>query len=332
MAFSASWSTLLRELEDLPDGAKLITPLSDDRFTISSVQEQRVIIQFLDKNIDPNQPLQREQFETMYRRITDARGGFELDRLPPDADAYPAVWCVHPRFEIDEDQGVIIERDGPTSSQLIETSTEQDLNEADRTEPDLAVYADALLLIDALERHEVEYLEGLDTDALVNIYTLLSDVQRNANEIRKDVRSVLLNRLHHDQPVAGQYGSVQRTARRNRSLKADDEVLAVLEEAGIDRERVTSVDSSKVDEALDVIEVAESEVYEIEESEYVRKAEVHEEQKETRLQGLKDQLAAAEGEEADELRQEVNELEARIEELTEFKSGSSFHNKSNADP
>ena len=91
------------------------------------------------------------------------------------------------------------------------------------------------------------------------------------------------------------------------------------------------MDSSKVDEALDVIEVAESEVYDIEENEYVRKAEVHEERKETRLQGLKDQLAAAEGEEADELRKEVNELEERIEELTEFKSGSSFHTQSNAD-
>ena len=332
MAFSASWSTLLRELEDLPDGATLITPLSYDQFTISSVQEQRVIVQFLDKDIDPNQPLQREQFETMYRRITDARGGFDLDRLPPDADAYPAVWSVHPRFEIDEDQGVIIERDGLTSSQLIEASTDQDFDEADRTEPDLAVYADALLLIDVLERHEVEYLEGLDTDALVNLYTLLSDVQRNANELRQDVRGILLDRLHHEQPVAGQYGSVQRTSRRNRSLKNDEEVLAVLEDAGIDRERVTSVDRSKVDEALDVIEVSESEVYEIEESEYVRKAEVHDEQKETRLQGLKDQLAAAEGEEAEELREEIIELENRIEELTEFKSGSSFHTRTNADP
>ena len=92
------------------------------------------------------------------------------------------------------------------------------------------------------------------------------------------------------------------------------------------------MDSSKVDEALDVIEVAESEVYDIEESEYVRKAEVHDEQKESRLQGLKDQLAAAEGEEAEELRQEVTELESRIEELTEFKSGSSFHTRTNADP
>ena len=66
--------------------------------------------------------------------------------------------------------------------------------------------------------------------------------------------------------------------------------------------------------------------YEVEESEYVRKAEVDEERKETRLQGLKDQLAAAEGEEAGELREEIEELESRIQELTEFKSGTQFHN------
>jgi hypothetical protein len=332
MGFTASWSTLLGELEELADGATLITPLSHDRFTITDVQEQRVIARFQDRDIDPTQPLQREQFETLYERITDATGGFELDRLPPDADAYPAVWSLHPRFEIDEEQGVIIEREGPTSSQLVKTDPDEAVADGDRTEPDLAVYADSLLLVDALERHNVANLEGLETDALVNIYTLLSDVQRNANELRQEVRSVLLDRLHHDQPVAGQYGSVQRTSRRNRSLKDDDEVLEVLEAAGIERERVTSVDSSKVDEAMDVVEVAESEVYDIEESEYVRKAEVHNEQKETRVQGLKDQLAAAEGEEAEALQQEVEELEARIEELTEFNSGHSFHTQSNADP
>jgi len=43
-------------------------------------------------------------------------------------------------------------------------------------------------------------------------------------------------------------------------------------------------------------------------------------------------LAAAEGEEAEELREEIIELEDRIEELTEFKSGSSFHTRTNADP
>jgi len=89
-------------------------------------------------------------------------------------------------------------------------------------------------------------LTGWAIPALVNLYTLLSDVQRNANDLRQDVRSVLLNRLHHDQPVSGQYGSVQRTSRRNRSLKDEDEVLDLLEGAGIDRERVTTVDTTKV--------------------------------------------------------------------------------------
>jgi hypothetical protein len=109
-------------------------------------------------------------------------------------------------------------------------------------------------------------------------------------------------------------------------------VLATLEEAGIDRERVMGVDRDKVDDALDVTEISESDVYEVEESEYVRKADVNEERKETRLQGLKDQLAATEGEEAEELRHEIEELEDRIEELTEFKSGASFHTRAGGEP
>lgn len=118
------------------------------------------------------------------------------------------------------------------------------------------------------------------------------------------MREVLLGRLHHDQPVHCQYGSVQRTSRHNRSLK-DDEVIGVLEDAGIPRERVLAVDREKVDDAIDVTDLSESAVYEIEESEYVRKADVDEERKETRLQGLKDQLALSDNPDAEELRQEV---------------------------
>jgi polyhydroxyalkanoate synthesis regulator phasin len=104
--------------------------------------------------------------------------------------------------------------------------------------------------------------------------------------------------------------------------------LNAFESAGIERDRLTTVDSSKVDEALEVTELSESDVYEVETSEYVRKADVDEEEKEGRLQGLKDQLAATEGEEADELREEIEELEDRIAELTEFQSGRSFHKSS----
>ncbi len=320
MTFNVSWHTLLDELEELPDGATLITPLSHKRFRVTDVQEHRVVIDYEDR--DEKRPLQRDQFETLYRRISDEPDGFELDRLPPDAEPYPAVLSLHPRFEIDEDRGVIVESEGPTTSQLLDD--DHDVDPDDRTEPDLDVYADALLLVDALERHEVEVLEDMDTDALVNLYTLLSDVQRNANDLRQDVADVLLNRLHHDRPVAGPFGSVQRTTRRNRSLKDEDEVLAKLEEAGLDPDRVMGIDRSKVDDALEVTELSESDVYEVEQSEYVRKAEVDEERKETRLQGLKDQLAAADDDEAEELRDEIEELEDRIDELTSFRTGSEY--------
>lgn len=237
---------------------------------------------------------------------------------------------VHPRFEIDEDAGVIVEKEGPTTNQLLDSEQESETEDEERTEPDLDVYADALLLVDTLERHEVAVLEELDTDVLVNLYTLLSDVQRNANDLRQEVRAVLLDRLHHDQPVSGPYGSVQRTSHRNRTLKEEGEVLELLSEAGIDRERVTSVDTSKVDEALEVTELAESDVYEIGESEYVRKAEVDQETKETRLQGLKDRLAATD-EDTEELQQEIEDLEQRIDDLTSFRSGSSFQSEQSGD-
>ena len=331
MAFSVSWHTLLDELDDLPDGSTLVTPLSNDRFRVTDVQEQRVVVEFLDRDIDETRPLQREQFETLYRRITDEQDGFDLDRLPPDADPYPAILSLHPRFEVDADAGVITETEVPTSTQLLDS--EGDSDPEDRSEPEgLDVYADALLLVDALERHDVADLPEMETDALVNLYTLLSDVQREANDLRKDVADVLLSRLHHDRPVSGPFGSVQRTTRRNRSLKDDEDVLAALEAAGIDRERVLGVDRNKVDDALDVTEIPESEVYDIDESEYVRKAEVDEQRKETRLQGLKDQLAAREGDEAEDLREEIEALEDRIEELTEFKSGASFHTRAGGEP
>jgi hypothetical protein len=318
MPFSASWHTLLEELDELADDAELVTPLSHDTFRVTDVQEHRVVVTFDDTG--ERRPLQRDQFETLYRRIQDSNGAFELDRLPPDADPHPAVLSLHPRFEVDEERGCIVETEVGTDTQLLKDESASAEN--DRVEPDgIDVYSDALLLIDALERQGVSDLTALETEALVNLYTLCSDVQRNANDFRQDIADVLLDRLHHDQPVHGQYGSVQRTSRRNRSLKDEEDVLATLEDAGIARERVTSVDSKKVDEALEVTELSETVVYEVEENEYVRKAEVDEDVKESRLQGLKDRLAASSDAESDELRQEIEALEERIDDLTSFSTG-----------
>ena len=321
MSFSARWHTLLEECEALPEGATLRTPLSDIRFSITDVQEHRIIIELAESG--ESRPLHREQFETLYQRLTETADEFDLDRLPPDADPYPAVLSLHPRVDIDERTGTITETDEPTSTQLGDTAHESTSGDGpERTEPEnLELYGDALLLLDALERHAVSELTTLDTPALVNLYTLLSDVQRGADDLRQRVSDVLLDRIHDDQPTYGQYGSVQRTSRRRRTLKDEEEVLAALEAAGIPRERILGVDREKVDEALDVTDLSESDVYDIDERAYVRKAEIDEEVKESRLQGLKDRLAATESDEGDALRQEIEELEARIDELTSFRTG-----------
>jgi hypothetical protein len=323
MSFTATWNTLLEHLEELPSDATLVTPLSRKAFHVTDVQQHRVLVQYRDD--DETIPLQQDQFETLAKRVQDSRGAFELDRLPPDAEPYATVLSLHPRFEIDDREGTLSESEQSTGSPLVKAQQTTDDVDHQREEPDVDVYADALLLIDALERNDLTALEETETPALVNLYTLLSDVQRNANELRKEIRSLLLDRLHHDQPVSGQFGSVQRTTRRNRSLKDDEVVLNAFESAGIERDRLTSVDADNVDDALEVTELSEADVYEIDEREYVRKADVDEQEKETRLQGLKDQLAATEGEEADQLREEITELEDRIAELTEFRSGRSFH-------
>jgi hypothetical protein len=327
--FGATWGTLIERCEDLPEDATLITPLSTRRFRVTDVQQQRIIIE--DTDTGDSQPLQREQFEALAEHTRDLAGdGYDLERLPPKAEPYAAVLAVHPRYVLDQEVGRIVELEEADESAVLDdtphlSTTASDNEHGDeRGEPDVSVYSDALLLIDALEREDPTALDALDTPELVNLYTLLSDVQRNANGLRKDVTDVLLDRVQHDRPAHGQYGSVQRTTRRQRSLRDDETVLEAFADTGIDREQVLGVDRGKVDEALDVVSVPESAVYDVEESEYVRKADVDEERKETRLQGLKDRLAVSDDPEAEVLRQEVERLEQEIEDLTEFSPGSAF--------
>jgi len=324
MSFRVTWDTLLENVEARPADATLLTPLSQNPFHITDVQQHRILIEH--QADSDTIPLQREQFETLSQRVKDATEAFDLDRLPPRAEPYATVLSLHPRFTLDDREGTLAESETPTPSPLVDAHTVEQ-NDTSREEPDIPVYADALLLIDALEQHDVTSLADLDVPTLVNLYTLLSDVQRGANDLRQDVRGVLLDRLHHDQPVSGQYGSVQRAVRQNRTLKDDATVRELLQAEGIDPERVLSVDTSKLDDALEVTSLSESDVYDIEESEYVRKADVDEEMKQTRLQGLKDQLAGADAD-TTELQAEIEELEQRIADLTSFDSGSSFHTRS----
>jgi len=198
MSFRVTWDTLLENLEALPADATLLTPLSQNPFHITDVQQQRILIEH--QADSDTIPLQREQFETLSQRVEDATGAFDLDRLPPRAEPYATVLSLHPRFTLNDREGTLAESETPTPSPLVDAhSVEQD--DTSREEPDIPVYADALLLIDALEQQDVTSLTDLGVPTLVNLYTLLSDVQRGANDLRQDVGGVLLDRLHQDQPV-----------------------------------------------------------------------------------------------------------------------------------
>lgn len=326
MAFESIWRTVREECEALGPDATLVTPATNTRFRISDIQEQRILIDIAGSG---TRPLQCDQFEILTERIADADAddGFALERVPPAAEPYVTVLSLHPEYEIDEQAGTVttteagVESDMQAPTQLLDVGADNSLADKHNTEPNVALYTDMLLLVDALEHHDPGRLAEHDTPALVNLYTLLSDVERGASNLRQEVREALLSRVDHDQPVHGQYGSIQRTGRRRRTLKNEEEVLNALEKAGIAREQVLGIDRKKVDEALEATTLQESAVYDIDENAYIRKAEVDETVKKSRLQGLKDQLIATDDEEAEELQAELDSLEARIEELTSFRSG-----------
>lgn len=117
MSFTTSWHNLLDNVEGVADDATLFTPLSGKPFRVTDVQEHRVVIEFEDE--DETRPLQRDQFETLFRRVTDTHEGFDLDRLPPDAEPYATVLSLHPRFELDDNEGTLAEIARCTVTKLV---------------------------------------------------------------------------------------------------------------------------------------------------------------------------------------------------------------------
>lgn len=282
MAFTSTWHELLTRIDTVAESAMLYTPLSHQAFQIDDIQEQQIIIAFEEDG--RNRSLQREQFEMLFHRIHNTTQPIALDRLPANADPYPPVLSLHPNYWIEERSGIIVHSETDTESSLL--SPPDSVDETIHTEPDIDLYSDLLLLIDALERVDITGLRDHEMSVLIGLYTLLSDVQRGANDLRTQLRELLVARLHHDQPVSGQYGSLRRRTRHQRTLKDETDVLATLEAAGIDSDRVLGVDPQKVKAVLDVTNLSEDAVFDITESAYVRKTEVNEAEKASQLQSL----------------------------------------------
>ena len=298
------WTAIKERCTALEPGTELVTPLSDRPFRVREIATDRLQIRFDDSG--EKRPLWREQFEVLTERLAEHR--LAVAELPPGVEPYTTILTLLADFSVEDDEIAYVPDPemGGGSPYLISPADA-------RTRPE-RLHDDAILLADLLDTMEPVDPETLETGTLTDLYVLLSDVQHEADRLRQTARESLLSRLGPDQELRGRFGTVRRTTRERRRPKDDETVFDVLSERGIPREWVLGVDPDKLDIVLAATDLEEAEVYDVEEQAYVQKTEVEEDEKYSRLQGLAERIEEVDGEEGEELRADLRELELRLEE------------------
>lgn len=306
MSFETVWRDLRDELAGLDPDSVLLTPGTERPFVVEETTDDRIVVAFRER--DEEHILWRDQFEVLYDRLAVDGEELTLSELPPGVEPYAVVLSLGMGFGVDGD--TLRADDDGTAGESPFLRPEWEV----RTTPE-RVHDDALLLADALERYDVERLESLSSDDLVNLYVLLSDVQREADRFRRATGDRLLDRIGPEGRLDGQFGSVTRASRTRRRLKPAEEVFDALEAADIPREWVLGVDAEKLDVVLSVTDLEEAAVYDVDEQVYVQKTGVEEGEKQSRLEGLKNRLAEVDDEAAADIHDEIEVLERRIDEV-----------------
>ena len=314
MPFSDVWDDLREACESKREQVTLLTPSSRRRFTVEAVHDDRIDVAFPDEADERS--LLGEQFEVLVDRIEAAPVGLDLTDLPPRVEPYATVLSLADRYAVDED-GALLRDVGEGAEAVEDGAAENPFVREGRPEPTPPerVHGDLLLLADLLERLDVDDPGNLSTEELADLYVLLSEVQRGADEFRRSASDELLERIGPEGRLHGRFGTVRRTVRERRQPKPDETVFDVLDEAGIPREWVTGVDPEKLDVVVAATDVEEADVFDVSEQVYVQKTGVEDEEKRSRLQGIKDRLAGVETAEADELLEEVEAIEGRLDEV-----------------
>lgn len=163
--------------------------------------------------------------------------------------------------------------------------------ESDAPEPfELGFERDVMVLFQLARESDFDSLDDLDAFELVNLYTLLSDLRGSAEAARKDVRDVLLEKVHDDREISSDLGSVERRTYRRQHVKDEETVRAVLRDADVDPASVRSFDKSKLTDAVEDTDIEAEAVFDVEEKSQIRKADTDDEQRRRRFEGLPDDL------------------------------------------
>ncbi|SFS97098.1 hypothetical protein [Halostagnicola kamekurae] len=298
----AYWKSLRTVWEGLEPGSALVTPVSERLFDVESIRDDRLEVRFRDSG--ERRSLLREQFDVLADRLEE--NPIPVATLAPGVEPYAAALSLGP----------VVVSDGETLSMAPDEAVGGESPhlrspEEARTRP-RRVHDDAVLLADLLDRVNATDPGSIDTEALTDLYVLLSDVQRGADRVRGTARNALLERLGPDQRLHGRFGTVRRTTRERRIPKDDETIFEALDERDIPRAWVTGVDPEKLDVVLAVTDLDEATVYDVDEQVYVQKTGVDEDEKFAHLQGLAERLEEIEG--GEEIHDDLLEIERRIDE------------------
>ncbi|PSQ18907.1 hypothetical protein BRD00_03975 [Halobacteriales archaeon QS_8_69_26] len=298
------WNAVQDRCAALEPGTELVTPLSERPFRVLEAPADRLRIRFGDSGEE--RTLWREQFEVLADRLAEHR--LAVEDLPPGVEPYATVLTLLADYGVEgEEIAYFPDLDTGGGSPYLISPAEA------RTRPE-RLHDDAMLLADLLDLLDPVDPGTLGTDVLTDLYVLLSDVQHESDRLRQTARESLLARLGPDQEFRGAFGTVRRTTRERRQPKDDEQVFDALDERGIPREWVLGVDPDKLDVVLTVTDLEEDEVYDVEEQVYVQKTDVDEEEKYSRLRGLADRIDELEDDEAEGFREELLDLESRLDE------------------
>jgi hypothetical protein len=137
--------------------------------------------------------------------------------------------------------------------------------------------------IDIME-HELAHIGNTDIrvaskNDLVDLYVLSSELEGSSDDFRKEVRDQLQDRMDGKR-VEGTFGRVTRVDATSWSMKDDDFVVNQMRELGVSEDELMSVDSDKVEAAIEEMPGVEKEdFFDSYEYSYLQKTGVDQENK-----------------------------------------------------
>lgn len=127
-----------------------------------------------------------------------------------------------------------------------------------------------------LEKLEADSIGDLPLDDLVNLFTVFSVLSSAAGNARSEVREEIIERVDGNVDLSAAFGTVSHSVQTSRTLRDEETVRRRLQNAGIDPADVEAIDEGLVAETVDAEGLDEESVFELEERESVRRAEVNE--------------------------------------------------------